>query len=344
MTKTVFLAVFLILSALLLSSLLPACGEIQKERSAGGFPVLEGDYLGQTPPGSEPEIFARDIISNPMQNRDVAISPGGDEMYFGLASGGILTIVYSRRVDGRWTAPEVAPFATDPGVYCFEPCISPDGETFMFLSNRAPQGMEPRGGWTYQNIWAMDRREGGWGEPYYLGEPIDTEAAEFFPSLTDDGTLYFTRGEGQEYHVYRSRLIDKGYAEPEKLGPGVNAGSGQYNAFIARDESYLIYLVAGRDDNIGLADYYISFRNDDDTWTGPINMGPKVNRPGARGASPYVTRDGRYFFFSSTRPLAEGVTLSYDLLRRLYYEPENGSPDIYWIDASFIADLRPNSE
>jgi hypothetical protein len=341
MIKAVLPKVQLILFPLVLSSLFPGCSEIPKEHRAGDFPVLKGDYLGQTPPGTEPEIFARGIISGPMHDRDVAITPGGDEMYFGLASGGILTIIHSKRVDGRWTPPEVAPFATDASVYCFEPCISPDGETFLFLSNRAPEGKEPKGGWTYQNIWAMDRREGGWSDPYDLGAPVNTDAAEFFPSLTEDGTLYFTRGEGQEYHVYRSRQTDTGYATPEKLGPGVNAGSGQYNAFIARDESYLIYLVAGREDNIGLADYYISFRNDDDTWTGPINMGPKINRPGARGASPYVTRDGRYFFFSSTRPLGEDVALSYDLIRRLYYEPENGSPDIYWVDASFIEDLRP---
>ena len=70
-------------------------------------------------------------------------------------------------------------------------------------------------------------------------------------------------------------------------------------------------------------------------------MGPMINRPGARGASPYVTRDGRYFFFSSTRPLGDDVTLSYDLIRRLYYEPMNGSGDIYWVDASFIEELRP---
>ena len=177
--------------------------------------------------------------------------------------------------------------------------------------------------------------------PYDLGVPVNTDAAEFFPSLTDDGTLYFTRGQGEEYYVYRSRLTDTGYAQPEKLGPGVNAGPGQYNAFIARDESYLVYLVTDREENIGLADYYISFRKDDGTWAGPINMGGKINRPGARGASPYVTRDGRYFFFSSTKPLAEDMTLSYDLIRRLYFEPENGSSDIYWVDASFIEDLRP---
>ena len=311
------------------------------EHGAGDFPVLEGDYLGQPLPGIEPEIFARDIISDPMQNRDVALTPDGNEMYFGLASAGIFTIIRTERVNGRWTRPEVAPFATDPDINDFEPCISPDGELFLFLTTRAPEGQEPRGGWAYQNIWAMDRREGGWSEPYDLGAPINTEASEFFPSLTIDNTLYFTRGSGGEYYVYRSRLTDDGYTEPERLGPGVNAGTAQYNAFIAHDESYLIYLSGDNEENIGVADYYISFRNEDDTWTGPINMGEKINRPGARGASPYVTRDGRYFFFSSTRPLGEGVTLTYDLIRNLYYEPQNGSGDIYWIDASFLDELRP---
>ena len=28
-------------------------------------------------------------------------------------------------------------------------------------------------------------------------------------------------------------------------------------------------------------------------------------------------------------------------LERIHAEPENGNPDIYWIDAAFIQDLRP---
>ena len=331
----------LLISVSLCSLIVVGCVGRDSNDGADGFPLLEGDYLGQTPPGMEPEIFARDIISDPMQNRDVAISPDGNEMYFGLASAGIFTIIRSKRVDGRWSRPEVAPFAADPEINDFEPCISPDGALFLFLSTRPPEGQEPRGGWAYQNIWAMDLREGGWSEPYDLGSPINTGASEFFPSLTSDNTLYFTRGGGGEYYVYRSRLTDNGYSEPERLGSGVNAGTAQYNAFIAHDESYLIYLSGDNEENIGVADYYISFRSEDDTWTGPINMGEKINRPGARGASPYVTRDGKYLFFSSTRPLGEGVTLTYDLIRNLYYEPQNGSGDIYWVDASIIEELRP---
>jgi hypothetical protein len=335
--------IYIMISLLAISLVLAGCGLGPEKTSADDFPVLTGNYLGQPRPGTEAELFARGIISDPMHNRDVTISFEGDEMYFGLANAGIVTIIWTKRVDGRWTKPDIAPFATDPDIFDFEPCISPDGETFMFLSTRAPEGKEPRRGWAYQNIWAMDKTADGWSKPYDLGKPINSDGAEYFPSLTNDGTLYFTRSGGtvRESYIYRARLTEGGYDKPEKLGPGVNSGTMQYNAFVAPDESYLIYLVPDKEGNIGLSDYHISFRNEDDTWTGPINMGPKVNRPGATGASPYVTRDGKYFFFSSTKPLPEGMDLSLDLIKRLYYEPENGSPDIYWIEASFIEELRP---
>jgi hypothetical protein len=78
-------------------------------------------------------------------------------------------------------------------------------------------------------------------------------------------------------------------------------------------------------------------------------MGPIVNTPGNRVVSPYVSPDGKYFFFASTRT-AEGdqgqkdtaqARRSYEKIKRMASEPQNGSSDIYWVDASFIEGLRP---
>jgi hypothetical protein len=70
---------------------------------------------------------------------------------------------------------------------------------------------------------------------------VNTAAAEYFPSVTKEGTLYFTREdpETRESHIWRSRFVESAYVGPEKLGPRVNSTTSQFNAFIAPDESYL---------------------------------------------------------------------------------------------------------
>ena len=312
--------------------------------------TLTGDYLGQTLPGTTPELFAPGAISTGLYERDVAMTPDGNEFYFGLISGGYVTIVVTKRENGKWTKPEIAPFCDDPDVFDLEPHITPDGRRFLFLSTRPGEGKLPAKGWVYQDIWVMDRTEDGWSEPYNLGPPVCTDAPEYFPSVTRDGTLYFTREvteeRGKRSLILRSRMVDGKYAEPEILPEAVNPGDQQFNACIDPDERFLIVCLSGHKDNIGRADYYVCFRDEDDTWTGPINMGELVNTPGNNVTSPYVSPDGRYFFFASNRKAqaresAEASERSYDAIQGMATEPGNGSADIYWVDASLIETLRP---
>jgi uncharacterized membrane protein len=311
---------------------------------------LVGDYLGQTPPGEVPEVFAPGVVTTGMYTRDVAMTPDGSELYFGVLLGRFSAIMETKRgEDGRWTQPEVAPFSRDSRFFYLEPAIAPDGSRFMFLSNRV-EGREPTseetGAWVNQDIWVMDREGEGWSEPYNLGPPVNSPAAEYFPSLTRDGTLYFTRGstDGSESHIYRSRLVGGTYLGPERLGPEVNSTPIQFNAFISPDETYLIVCTGGREDSLGGTDYYVVFRNPDDTWTGPINMGDRVNTPGDGEFSPYVSLDGKYFFFMSARMRPEETIpdlLTSDFLREFREGPESGNPGIYWVKADFIEALRP---
>ena len=310
--------------------------------------VLAGDYLGMIPPGDTPELFAPGLVTTGMYTRDVAMTPDGSELYFGVLLGSITAIVGTRRgEDGVWSEPEVAPFSKDSRFFNLEPHISPDGSKFLFLSTRVenPTPEELRA-WSSQDIWVVDREGSGWGEPYNLGAPVNSADAEFFPSMTLDGTLYFTRGvnDGQESYIYRARVVDGRYQEPERLGPEVNSTTNQFNAFIAPDESYLILCTGDREDSMGGTDYYVVFRAPDDRWSGPINMGEKVNTPLDGEFSPYVSPDGRYFFFMSTRRIpAESIpdSLTWDYLKGFRQMPETGNSGIYWMDASFIGELKP---
>jgi hypothetical protein len=329
-----------VIAAVLL--VLVSCGPAPQETSR--FPELTGEYLGQKPPGAEPELFAPGIISTGMYTRDIAMTPDGQEIYFSVVLGNydFFTIMETKLVDGRWTEPRIAPFS---GKYMdLEPHISPDGERFFFFSRRPLTGDGPPK--EDSDIWVMERSENGWGEPRNLGAPVNSEISEYFPSVTRDGTIYFSRdGENGASYIYRSRLVDGSYMEPEKLGPEINSTAAQYNSFIAPDESYIIFGAHGRDDGLGGSDYYISFRRPDGRWEGPFNMGNKVNSESPHEYSPYVSPDGKYFFFMASRSrfkegLPEGVQ-TYSDLRKLHGEPMNGMPDIYWVDASFIEDLRP---
>jgi DNA-binding beta-propeller fold protein YncE len=281
-------------------------------------------------------------VSDGLNNRDMAITPDGDAIYWSsnLRNFDVSVILVARRTADGWSEPEVAPFSREPGWRYLEPAISPDGERMFFVA--APAGSRDN------DIWMMERDGGAWGAPQRLGEPVNTPLSETYPSVTRDGTLYFSRAEdgSNAEHIYRARFRDGGWLEPERLPAQVNSGKSQFNAFVAPDESFVIVPVWGREDSVGSVDYYAVFRDARDRWSEPVNLGPQVNTAGGQEYTPYVSPDGRYFFFMSNRSPAgpeapsDGYTL--ERLRRLHARPENGSSDLYWMRAEFIEALRPD--
>lgn len=307
-----------------------------------------GDYLGQKPPGAEPVLFAPGIVSTGLSERDVAITPDGNEIYFGAALGRyrFTTVMVVKRVNGQWTAPEVAPFTGDPADLDLEAALAPDGTRLMFLSTRPDP---PRRTTRNEDIWVVERAGNGWSQPKNLGAPIDTENKEYFPSLTKAGTLYFTREDAKtgDSSIYRARLVNGAYAEPERLPDVVNAGTARFNAFIAPDESLLLYCMIGRPDSLGGVDGYVSFRSADDRWSEPVNLGPRINTAGSEEYSLSLSPDGRVLFFMSARTADPkelfGGRLSWAAMQSLSATPGNGNADIWWVDASFLQALRPKA-
>lgn len=301
-------------------------------------------YFGLTPPGMNAEIFAPGIISTGMSTRDIAITPDGNEIYFTINGPGysFSTILFCKYENGNWTKPEVAPFAINSRFMFTEPCISPDGRKFFFVSNKydSDSVADKRN----FDIWVMNKTEFGWSDPVNLGRPVNSKSDEYFPSLTTSGTIYFTRENPDRTNsILRSKFINGKYSEPEKLPAQINFGADRFNAFVSPDESYIIVSVYRATDGIGATDYYIVFRNDDDTWREPINMGNKINSP-FNEYSPYVSPDGKYFFFMSMKPdekLFDGEEkFSIDKIKKIYNSAGNGNSATYWIDARIIDELK----
>ena len=101
--------------------------------------------------------------------------------------------------------------------------------------------------------------------------------------------------------IYRSRLVDGKYTEPENLGDAINTQFEEFEPYISPDQKYLIFMTQ-RPDGLGGSDLYISYQHNG-AWTKATNLGDKINSSGSE-YSPIVSPDGKYFFWSSTRSLA----------------------------------------
>ena len=292
-----------------------------------GFPLLKGPYLGQKPPGMTPEIFAPGIVSREGGEFNSAFSPDGNEFYFSTSDKKKKKdqIMWMRRVDGVWTAPEVAPFS---GVH--DDCdvsVSRDGRRLFFISSGRilPGENLP----TRRNyMWYVDRTENGWGEPRLVDYPGNRGGV--YPVTTDNGTLYFSSRLEENFgkgDVYRCRLVNGKYAAPENLGGAVNSPHGESDAFVAADESFIIVTCWDRPGNIGgsKSDLYIGFRRRDGSWSALQNMGPLINTDEIEFC-PALSPDGKYFFFS--RYLAGE---SYDV----------HACNILWVDAKILKRYKP---
>jgi hypothetical protein len=325
------------------SLFITAC--IQNRQESGRTNVTRGNYLGQATPGDSARLFAPNIISTGMNERDFAISPDGNEIFFCREAGNFRysTIFYTRRIDNIWSSPEVFEYCTNPGYKYIEPHLSPDGQQMYFISIM-PSDSATAGN---EDIWVSTKTDDKWTQPRNLGAPVNTTSKEFFPSVTIDGTIYYTHLDivANEEFIYRSRLINGVYQQPEKLGLNVNIGRARYNAFVAPDESYIIIPAYGMPDSFGATDYYIAFRDSLDNWSQPINMGPKINSRYSREWSASVSTDGKFLFFMSDRMgTATLEELSVESLQNFHNSPQNGNTDIYWISSTVIDELRENAK
>ncbi len=325
----------------LLSVLTVLSGAVMMQDS--DFPVLKGPYLGQKPPGLTPEVFAPGIVSTGINEAALVFSPDGKSMYYNIThlTHGFTAIVFREQKKGLWTEPQVAPFSgkfNDSDVF-----FSCDNQKLFFTSDRPKENGRKAGN---LDIWEVERVETGWSEPKNLGAQINSEDIDVNPCVTRDGTLYFAsnRAGGHGAHdLYRSRLKNGKYSEPENLGDAINTSNFESSPFVSPDESYIIFNVFALTEGKTKSGLHISFKNSNGSWSEAVNMGNAINdlKPAVFA---FVTCDGKYLFFTNTKvPYLpyDGKALTYNEIIQMYNSPQNGSGDIYWVDAKIIEEMRP---
>jgi dipeptidyl aminopeptidase/acylaminoacyl peptidase len=321
--KRTFISVFF----LSVSALTPAgCASAHPSGSHvhnGGAP---GHYLGQTPPGMTPELFAPGVVNTEAIELNGVLSPDGREFFFTRIVDDIFTMHRRVREDGRWTDPRpLSVYPDGEKATAVDMAYSPDGRQLYFLG----RGSTDLPGENGLNLWVIQREGDGWSEARIVPPPVSTEYSESYPCVVADGSLYFSSrrpgGHGASDIFRAQRLADGSFAEPVNVGPPINTDFSEGDTYVAPDESYLI-VTSSRPGGFGQGDLYASFRDENGGWTEPVNLGETINSD-RTDFCPMVTPDGRYLFFSRR------WGASWDETTRC---------EIYWVDARVLEQFRPS--
>lgn len=233
--------------------------------------------------------------------RDFTCLSSTDEAYLSAQNfqGDISVILRLTKKDGQWKNPVIASFS---GQYTdLEPFLSPDGLRLYFASNRPKADTSSLPG--DFDLWMVNRpsADAAWSEPVNLGSPVNSEANEFYPSVTAYGNLYFTSDrEGSkgldDIFVSVFREYENRYNPPESLGEAVNTAGYEFNAYIDPEERFLIFTGYNREDGQGSGDLYIS-RKTASGWQPAVIM-TDLNSP-KMDYCPFVdVRTGKIYFTS----------------------------------------------
>lgn len=254
---------------------------------------------------ADPTLFAPGVISGPADEMAPAFTPDGKSVYFTRSNGSDYDIMVSHREGEGWSKPVVAPFS---GQWRdLEPAMAPDGSYLIFASSRPLPGTRtpPDGVWSNVshpakggNLWRVDRKGDGWGEPVRLPDTVNRSTAVFSPAIAANGDLYFMEasGEGDHFRLYCSRYVRGNYQAPEPL----SFTAGQYggvDAAIAPDESFIVFASNRPPAPQGQGDLFIVFRQDGH-WGEPVHLPDSINRL-ASITEVRLGPDGHTLYFSS---------------------------------------------
>jgi hypothetical protein len=253
--------------------------------SQNNFLTGKDAYLGQTPPGDTPKIFAPGMLSDSgIVLGKCAFSKDGQSFYYSSArhwfdANGSAT--KEIRFDGqKWLKPKViAEKITNPA-------LSPD-ETKLYLGGSDGQ------------VWVLNKVNEGWSKPVFW---LEKKYGLYNFQQANSGTFYLgsngTQGSKTDWSTYdfcKMTIAGKD-TNISSLGKVINTPAFDGDFFIAPDESYII--ISAKETPTYESELWISFRMSDKSWSIPRSLGPKINDGLAHRFGQYVSPDGKYLFYT----------------------------------------------
>jgi outer membrane protein OmpA-like peptidoglycan-associated protein/tetratricopeptide (TPR) repeat protein len=168
-------------------------------------------------------------------------------------------------------------------------------------------------------------------EPHNLGDSINTEVSEYYPTLTIDANkLIFTRRVNNDNEdFYESDFVDGKWSKAKGLEGNINTNMNEGAQNISQDGQWLIFTGCNFPEGHGSCDLYISYL-EKEGWSAPENLGSTINTEFWESA-PSLSPDKRDLYFTSNRPGGYGgndIYVSHLLQNGHWTAPQNLGPEI----------------
>ncbi|CAM3753899.1 OmpA family protein [Mucilaginibacter galii] len=257
--------------------------------------------------------FSMDAISKPVPFKPINLGPeinSANDEYLPVSTADEGMLIFTRKIlnnedfyksakiNGQWTkaaylSKQINTAEFNEGAQS----ISQDGKYLFFTGCNRPDGMGRC------DIYITQKKGDDWSKPFNLSAPINSSGWESQPSISADGrTLYFVsnrKGGYGGYDIWKCRVTEKGWSEPENLGPKVNTAYDEQSPFIHPDDSTLYFCSNGWP-GLGNKDLFVSRLDKAGKWQKPENMGYPINSSGDENGMSITTSGGYAYFASNT--------------------------------------------
>ena len=184
-----------------------------------------------------------------------------------------------------------------------QPIVTRDGQTMYFVRSLSPrnEGGKESG----QDIW-MTKKTGDttWTKPENLGNPVNNTENNGVIGISNDGKTMLIS------NIYLKKKMDPGISVSTKGDDGkwsqplslqikdFTIQKGYLGGYWLRDEKSIL-LTMKSDAAVGREDLYIIFKEQDGSWSKPLNLGNTINTVGFEISPFYMEEDSMLYFASN---------------------------------------------
>lgn len=203
----------------------------------------------------------------------------------------------------------------------YVPIVSFDGSVLFFTSGRAWEKdkkvnqIDPETGSYYEDIYSSFNDNGTWEEAKRLDFCLPTENEASVSINVDERRIYCFNSKSGNGDIYYTDFSNGKFNEMKLLeNKNVNTPNWQPHYFVSLDGKSAFFSSENEPGGYGGLDLYMIKKNNDGTWSSPVNLGPEINTAYDEDA-PFLTFDGKYLFFSSNSDKSIG---GYDIFKSEY--------------------------